>query len=287
MSRFSNSVALARSSWGVLRTDKELVVIPIASFVVSSIVAVVFGGAVFFSFHKVSVASTAYSVTGSSASSTYTPTPLTYVVGAVGYLAIMFVVTFFTAALVASAYQRLTGGSPTLGSAFAAAWAKLPQIAGWSLLSGVVGLIIQSIESRGIIGRIVGNLLDVAWRLTTWLTIPVIMVEGPGPVDALKRSASLFKQTWGENVIAQAGFGIVGFLAILPGLVVGGLVTMVVPIVGIALIVLWVTVVSTVMSALNGIFRTALYMHASGRPVQWFDQQALEAAFRPKTGAFR
>ena len=35
--------------------------------------------------------------------------------------------------------------------------------------------------------------------------------------DALKRSKDLFKKTWGENVIGQGGLGIVGFLAMIPG----------------------------------------------------------------------
>ncbi len=287
MGRFSNSVALAKSSWGVLKADKELAAIPVASFVVSTAVAVLFGGAAYFSLHKTPVAAGTYSVTGSSATSSFSPTPVTYVVGALGYLVVTFVITFFAAALVAGAHERLTGGIPSLGRAFAAAWSRLPQIVGWSLLSGIVGLVISSIESRGLIGRVVGNVLDVAWRLTTWLTIPVIIVEGPGPVDALKRSASLFKRTWGENVIAQAGFGILSFLALLPGVLLGIVITPIVPVIGIVLLVVWFAVVTTVMAALNGIYKTALYMHASGHPVHWFDERALASAFAPKAGLFR
>jgi hypothetical protein len=163
----------------------------------------------------------------------------------------------------------------------------VPQLLGWSLLSGIVGLIIEQIESRGLIGAIVGNVLDVAWRLTTWLTIPVIVAEGPGAFGALKRSSSLFKRTWGENMIAQVAFGLIGFALLVPGLLVGGLLVTIVPLVGIAVLIVWLAVTSTVMAALNGIFRSALYVHATGAPVAWFDQAALEGAFRPRARLLR
>ena len=44
------------------------------------------------------------------------------------------------------------------------------------------------------------------------------MLEDLGPDHALKRSGTLFKQTWGENIVAQLGFGLLGFVALLPGL---------------------------------------------------------------------
>ena len=190
MGRISNSMALARSSWAVLKADKQLAVIPVVSFFVSLAVTVLFGGAFLLSLTHTpapaATSATAYSVTGTP-TSTWSPTPVSFVVGAVGYLCVWFVITFFTGALVAGAHQRLTGGTPTLGSAFGAAWERFSQLMGWSVLSGVVGLIIQQIERQGILGAILGNIADIAWRLCTWLAIPVIMVEGVGPLAALKR----------------------------------------------------------------------------------------------------
>ena len=55
------------------------------------------------------------------------------------------------------------------------------------------------------------------------------------------------------------------------------------PVAGLLIAGLWVAVVSVVLSALNGIFRTALYMFASGEATpEYFSQAQLEAAFSPK-----
>jgi hypothetical protein len=115
----------------------------------------------------------------------------------------------------------------------------------------------------------------------------ILLVEDLGPIDALKRSAQLFKQTWGENVVGQFGFGLVGMVAMVPGLLVGGALaasgTDVLVVVGIALMVASVVVVSVVMSALSGIFRTALYVYAAeGTVVPEYGTEGLAAAFRPK-----
>lgn len=284
MGRFQTSVELAKSSWAVLRKDKQLAAIPVLSFFVTLAVTAVMGGAVYLTFKTVpATVQSGDFTTSPTAGTTLQPTPVTYVVGVLAYVVITFAVTFFTAALVAGAYQRLTGSDPTLGSAFGAAGARLPQIFLWSLVLSTVGLLIQAIESRfGVVGAIVARGIGMAWNIVTWLAIPVIIAEGTGPIDSLKRAGGLFKKTWGENLIAQGGLGLLGFLAFLPGLLVGGLLATVVPVLGIAIIVVWLAVTATIMSALNGIFRTALYLYAAGEPVAWFDDRVLAGAFRRK-----
>lgn len=286
MGRFQRSTELAKQSWAVLKTDKELMVIPVVGFVVTVIVGVLFGAGIFLTLHE-STQLTTTALGDSYQATTLEPSPLTFVVGAVGLYVLTFTSIFFSAVLVAGAYERLTGGDPSLGSAFARASSRLPQILGWTVLAGTVNLIIQQIESRGIIGSIVGNLFDAAWRIATWLAIPVIVIEGPGPWTSLKRAATLFKQTWGENLIAQAGFGIIGFLAFLPGILVAVGIGAVVPIAGVLVGIVWLGVVATVLSALTGIFKTALYLYATGHQNPWFDQQLMAASFAPKSGLRR
>ena len=43
----------------------------------------------------------------------------------------------------------------------------------------------------GIGGQIAGRLLGMGWSLITFLAVPVIAIEGTGPVETLKRSAPL------------------------------------------------------------------------------------------------
>ncbi|MEJ5255553.1 MAG: DUF6159 family protein [Acidimicrobiales bacterium] len=276
MSRIANSWALARSSWSVLRDDKELALIPVISFVCTVVVITAVGGTVWFTLNP----------TQRAGETTITPTPLTYVVGAAGYLLTTFVVTYFAAALVAGAHQRLTGGNPTLGSAFRKARSRLAPLLLWSLLTGTVGLILQAIRDRaGFLGQISVNLVGMAWEIVTWLAVPVVVVEGTGPIESLKRAAVLFKQTWGENLIAQGGFGILGLLAVLPALLIIFVVVPAVPLAGIVLAAAWIAATSVVLSALNGIYRAALYLYASTRQAPAsFSVEEMQAAFRSKAG---
>lgn len=122
MGRFQTSIELAKSSWAVLRKDKQLAAIPVLSFFVTVAVTAVMGGAVYLTFKTVPATVTV--VTSPPARPPVPPlqpTPVTYVVGVLAYIVITFAVTFFTAAagLVVGAYQRLTGSDPTLGSASA------------------------------------------------------------------------------------------------------------------------------------------------------------------------
>ena len=47
----------------------------------------------------------------------------------------------------------------------------------------------------------------------TFLVLPILVIEGIGPIAAVKRSGELFKRTWGENLMTNAGIGIVAMLA--------------------------------------------------------------------------
>jgi hypothetical protein len=290
MGTFANSVELAKSSWAVLMAEKELLAIPVTSFVVTSAVVAASGGAMWLTLSETTVATGTRAPRGTvvTGATDLQPTVATYGVGIVAYIVITFVVTFFAAALVAGAWERLNGRSATLGSSFGRAVKLAPRIAGWSLLTGTVGLVIQAVEERlGVAGRLLGGAIGMAWRIVTWLAVPVIVVEETGPWTSLKRSAALFKKTWGENLVAAGGFGILGFLVILGGLVVSGVFFVVMPVVGIVVAVVWIAVSATVLSTLNGIYRTALYAYAAGHHTEWFDQAQLAAAFKPKTGLLR
>ena len=105
----------------------------------------------------------------------------------------------------------------------------------------------------------------------------------------------LLKETWGENLIGQVGIGLVGFVAALPGILVGGLIIWVgasaniVPLVwlGVVLLVLWVLGVSLFFSALKSVFQAVLYRYATGNEVaEGFETLGIEEAFisKPKRG---
>jgi hypothetical protein len=274
MSKIKTTFSLAGSSWAVLKADKALLVLPLLSGIASIIVALSFLFPLF--------------LTGGA---TEEPTPLTYVVLFAMYIALAFVTIFFNTALVSGAYERLRGGDPTLSSALGGAAAKLGRILPWAIASATVSILLQMIQQRGgAAGRGVAGAAGLAWSMVTFLVIPVYVIEDIGVVAAVKRSGALFKQTWGENVTARVGFGLVGFLLALPALlfvVAGVALGSVGAGIGISLAVLWIIAVTMVMAALSSIFQTALYLHATGQaqPGGYFDPTQFQQAFTPKGAA--
>jgi len=209
------------------------------------------------------------------------------------YVVLAFITIFFNAALVHAANERLSGGDPTLGSAIRGAMLRVGRILPWALVSATVSIVLRAIEERaGAFGRIIGSIAGVAWSLVTFLVLPILVIEGVGVGDAVKRSGEMFRTTWGENVAAQIGFGLIGFLAMLPAFLVAAAVVSAggaVAVIGIAVVVVWVLTVAMVMSALSGIFQTALYRYAAGLETGSgaFSQGELQAAFASKPGRSR
>ena len=203
---------------------------------------------------------------------------------AFGYVGLAFVQTYFLAALVAGADVRLHGGNSNVSAAIAVANSRLHRLLPWAIVSATVSLILNQLERQGLVGRIIASLIGLAWSLITFLTIPILVLEDVGVVDAFKRSGTLFKKTWGENVAGQAGLGIIGFLAVLPGIAVFAIGA---SLGTIGLVVFGGISVSgsssaTVVVALSGIYRTALYHFASSGEVPAdFAGTDFQATFKP------
>ena len=270
MSRIRNSLALARSSWAVLKADKELVLLPVISGIASLIVAS--------SFILPIILPGSADIGGA-----------TIGLLLLMYFVLAYITIFFNAALISAANERLEGGDPTIGSAIRGAARRAGKILPWALLSAVVSVILRAIEERvGFVGKIVIAVVGMAWTVVTFLVLPIIVVEGIGTGKALKKSGSLVRNTWGENLAGHIGLGIVGFLLILPSiaLVGAGIASVGTGVGGVAigLGVLWGIIVMVVMAALTGIYQTALYHFAvSGHvPSGYFDNTVMQSAFQTR-----
>lgn len=263
---------LARASWEVLKADKELIALPLISLLATVLTAALFLVPIMW-------------VGRSEAQQN--PAWVILPVALVAYLVLAYIVVFFNAALVHAANERLEGGDPTIGSALRGAGGRAGRILPWALLSATVSALLRAAEERGgLFGRVLSGAAGIAWSLVTFLVIPVLVIEDVGVGDALRRSGALFRQTWGENVAARVGFGLLGFLLMLPGLaaVAGAFALGDTPNAYlVALGVLWMLVVAMVLSALSGIFQTALYRHAAGLPATGaFAAEDLRGAFGSK-----
>ena len=271
MGRLQNSLDLAKQSWNVLREDKHLTMLPLLSGLSALLVALVFFGPVALIANN-----------GAQGSSK----PLAWILGIVGYLVITYVVVFFNAALVFAADKRMRGEPVTIGEAVHAAGARAHVLLPWAVLSASVSLALRAIEERSpTIGRIIGSFIGLAWSLVTFLVLPVLVIEQIGPIQAVKRSAELFKRTWGENMIANAGIGIVAMVATVVGLVpcmllyaIGGPGIVLAIVIGIT----WVIGVQLIAATLTGILQTALYRFATDGTAPGFDNDKLRDVFRSR-----
>jgi hypothetical protein len=208
------------------------------------------------------------------------------------YLTQYFVIFFFNTALVGAAMLRLDGGDPTVADGIKLAASKLFTILGYAMIAATVGMVLRAIQERvGIVGQIVAGMIGVGWTLATYLVVPVLAARDVGPFEAISESAELFKKTWGENVIGQAGLGLAFGLIYFGVIMCGGLVLfMAVGMHSLPLIVMSVIftvgaflIVTLVHAALTGIYAAALYRYATDtKSTGGFDSAALEQAFAPK-----
>jgi len=275
MGRFQRSLALAKESYAVLRANPQLAWFPVVSSIVTIGLTISFMLPLYFA---------AGGAKGLEKTDHLPPTY--YCVLAAFYLCSYFVVIFFNAALVSCAHSGLRGNPITFGEGIRAALARLPAILGWTLVAATVGLILQMISERsGIIGKIVVAIVGGAWNLVTFFVVPIIVIEQGSPFAAIKKSGSMLKRTWGENIIGTGGIGLVFFLlALIPvAPIVFAFITgsVAVILIAIGISVLYWLVLATISASLTGIYRTALYLYAeTGSVPSAYDSDALQSAFR-------
>ena len=277
--KLSNSWNLMKASWAVLREDKELIIFPILSTVAVILVTISFAVPMFFAgfFDKGVLNDNGI---------------LKYVIGFLFYFVQYTIIIFSNTALVGAAMIRLRGGNPTVSDGFKIAFDHITTILGYAFISATVGLILRSISERsGIFGKIVVSILSFAWNLATFLVIPVLVVENIGPIDAIKRSTSLLKKTWGEQIAGNLSIGLVfGLLMIgtillaIPVFIsissLGSTPLVIVTAIGFVLTLVMLALIS---STLSSIYEAAVYIYAAeGKTTGFFEERLVSEAFRLK-----
>ncbi len=276
MGRFANTWRLTKNSWSLLKQDRELLWLPVLSMLTILVIAAA-AAVVGFVTGSFDASGGAESVEGSAV-----------VLGLVFAFVATATVVYFEGALVAGAHERMTGGDPTVRSAMSKAASRLPSLLGWALITMTVGLLLRILRERlGWLGQILTFIAEAAWGVATYLVVPAIIIDDYRSFASVKHSMSLVRRTWGENLIAQAGFGLLGFVIALPIILVAVLIASLIPgiglYIGIAVGVIGVLAVSVVVSALSLYFKTALYEYATdGVAHGGFDIDEMEASFRSK-----
>ena len=273
--KFSRSWELVKASASVLRSDKELLVFPVLSSIAAIIVICTFAIPVF----ALRIFENGMGVGGA-------------IIGFLFYLCQYFVIFFFNSALVAAAMIRLEGGDPTVMDGFNAAKARIVPILGYAAIAATVGMLLQALKNRdnNFLVRMIGSGLGVAWTLSTFLVVPVLVQQNVGPIEAIKQSVTLLKRTWGENAIGNVGLGLV-FGLIMVGVIIGGVILTILAaqvsawfaLTIAVLVIISAIALAIIQSALAGIYSAALYRYAMvGEAPAGFEGTGMQRAFAAK-----
>ena len=269
--KLSNGWQLAKTSFIVLRENKQLLLFPVLSgisllFVMGSFAIAMFGlsGWNFEAFENMS-------------------TPVRYVIAFGFYFINYFVIVFFNMALIHCTHLYFNGEEPTLNKGMQFSLSRIGAIFSWALVAATVGLILRVIqENVGWLGKIITGLIGIVWNVTTFFVVPVLAYENLGPVDAVKRSGSLMREKWGESIGAGFSIGLVGLIGGLGIVFVSILLALIHPAIGgvfglLSFIALWV-----VLSAAETVFVSAAYHNVTGNPVHHFNDAQFSELFVAK-----
>ena len=309
LDRFSHTWGLVRASFQVIFQQPRLLLFPILS------AACLFGAALIY-FTPLAVAPTGEPITTSAhwkkvgekylgiqtdgvdrrgkQKTEYAPTATSMVYLGSWYFITMFGATFFNVAFFHEILAALRGQSIDIARGIRHAGARWQAILFWSLLAGVVGLIIKAIEERsGWLGRLVARFVGVAWSVAASFVIPILVQEekSVNPIEAVKRSAQLLQRTWGEALIGYVGLSLgttvltIGSFLLL-ALVIAVSIALKSVVFGLILGAVWLIALiaaSYLLSVAGQVFRGALYLYAAeGMVASPYSQDSFEGAWRQR-----
>jgi hypothetical protein len=277
MGKIRRGWELTKKSWGVLRGHPALVRFPLYAALAALVVLIVIAlpGLYLIDSDKSTVGGA--------------------ILAAVGLYVAVFIGYYFSVGLAATADQIFRGNEATMADGLGVARSRVGAIAGWALVSVIVGAIFAAIENIRGFGPIIAGLMNAAWGLITFLAVPVIALEGTGPIETIKRSASLFRSRWAGQVTGNLAIGGIVFLVgLLPAIVLvvvgvllwssngnGGGIAVGGVLVALGMVIGVISVL--IMRALSGIFGVALYRFtADGTATGGFTAEELESAVRAR-----
>jgi uncharacterized protein DUF6159 len=289
LQRIGRGWSMAKASWAVLKLHPKLLLLPILS------------GMAFLALFGV-IALSVFAGSKSEAmrhlpDNIQLDQPLIYALLFAFYFACTFIIVYFNAALIFCALQCFAGEEPSLRAGLAAAAGRLPQILGWALVAATVGLLLNLLQSLlkdklGFLGSLLGGLAETAWAVVTYFVVPVLVVDGVGPIEAVRQSSAILRRTWGEAIGGEGGLGAISLLLFLPVVLLIGLMGTaridiaedpVLAVAVIALVVLYILALTLLFTTLGAIFRTATYIYATtGKAPSSMDPALVQGTFRRK-----
>ena len=280
---FSRSWRFARASYGLVWRNKRLLVFPVLSGAASLLVLASF----LFPLHQTDALAAwqnaAFEAEGEAL-------PIAAWVTLFGYyVANYFVIVFFNAALIVCAIRDMQGEPVRLAEGLSVAAKRWHAILGWAIVSAIVGVVLRALESNKKVGRFVVSLIGMAWTAVSFFVVPVIVIDNRGPVDAVRESSRIMKQTWGTALTGNFSLGLINFLVFMPALLLAigllwmgfaiGTITSIVLAAG-GCVILFL-LMACLTAAAGSVFRAMLHCYATGTGLpSAVNSRDLASAFR-------
>lgn len=286
LSRLKDSWLILKCCWHVLSEDKELLLFPILSAIGQISVFVIFiwlFGSPFLYPDGVEILRTDPFHYGLQP----------YIHWFIVVFAIYFVSTFFQAAIAASVSRRLSGENPTIASDISTALKHLKKITGLVFLISIFIFIMSFFRNKGWLQRMVGEVVEMAVEIACFFVVPIIIIEDAGPIDAIKRSVQLLRDSWGEQIGGKVSLSAIVSLIQIPAIILFVLAFKVdmsaadpmkipysINFFNLGLAGIYLIITFAVYDTLSEIFRTALYIYARDKKVPvGFEAASLDKAF--------
>jgi hypothetical protein len=224
--------------------------------------------------------------------------PLCYLVLPVINLILMFGVNFCNVAFFNEIFNALNGQPVSVRGGLRFAGSRIGAIVVWSLFTGVVGYLIQSLgQYLGGVGRWICKLIGLTWQLASLFVLPVLVREtnSVNPLGFLRSAALLLTRTWGESLVGYAGTQVIGrvvvaislpllVLSVVASLLYNGAVLMTI----VLIFLVWFLLIGGVfyiLHVLERIFLGALFIFATEGVVPGpFDKEMMDAVWKVKNG---
>lgn len=203
---WGQSRLLTKKSWAVIKENRYLLAFPVIGFLASLIPLAIFwipAGLLWL--NDQTAAGIALAI--------------------IGTFANQIVLSIASGGLVAAADTELSGGDSSIGHGISRSIARLMPLIGWALIATVINVIVGFIRGNNQSGA-ASALRNIAaagvlsmWSLITFFVVPFIMLDGQGPIGAIKKSFALFKEKWGTQIFGGVRIGgVVGLATVLPGI---------------------------------------------------------------------
>ena len=242
---------IGKRSFRVLRGEPRLLAFPLVSTVIVLVTLLLLGGAAL-------GASSVTNVGGASELWIYGALFVIYFVSTA-------IATFFTAALTHCVASQFDGEPATFRDGLGAAWRARRKVLIWAAAAATVGVVVRLLEERfGFVGAIVAWVFNASWAILTFFVVPVMVLDDVSTQGMFRKSATTFRETWGESATVSLGLSaVVALVTAVPVVILVVLfVAGIAPLVMGALVVVVVAIAALVAQTLGAISRTALYLYA-------------------------